>query len=264
MSKIGQMMTPYYQLTHGDCLEILPTLESVSIDVGITSPPYNLGGDFHSCHNGQRQSWGGYEDFDDNLPEPVYQEQQIFILDELHRIHKPGKFLFYVHKNRIKDGRIISPISWLEKTKWIIYQDVVINLSGTSNVDKRRFFPVHEFIFILASDDTARLKNESCLTSVWTMPQVNRKQASHPASFHPRLVKNCLEAAARPGDTVIDPFMGSGTTGKVAINLGMKFIGIERAAGYLEMAQAGLNLPLFVPELEQLELLSLQDGDLAA
>lgn len=234
------------ELYCGDCTVILPTIESFSIDGGVTSPPYNLGGDFHSCKKGPRQSWGGYEDFDDNLPEPVYQEQQIFILNELHRIHKPAKFLFYVHKNRIKDGRIISPISWLEKTKWIIYQDIVLNLSSTSNVDKRRFFPVHEFIFVLASDSTARLRNDACLTSVWTMPQINRKQAGHPASFHPRLVKRCLEASTGPGDVIIDPFMGTGTTGKVAVDMGRGFIGIERSGAYFNLASSGLeDLPIF-------------------
>lgn len=229
------------RLLLGDALDHLKTLASNSIDVAVTSPPYNLGGDFHTWSNGHRLSYGGYGDDEDDLPEPEYQARQISVLAELHRVIKPGGWLFYSHKNRIKDGRIISPINWIEKTDWAIYQDIVINMIGTANTDKRRFFPVHEFVFVLSASKGNRLNNDNCLTSIWKFPQVNRKDVGHPATFHPHLPRICLEASAKAGDWVIDPYMGSGTTGIVAAKLGMNFTGIERNPAYFENACKSIN-----------------------
>lgn len=242
----------------GDALQHLTTLPTNSVDVGVTSPPYNLGGDFHSSsvNDGIRRSFGGYGGFDDNLPEPEYQAQQVAVLNELHRVIKPTGWLFYVHKNRIKNGRIISPITWLIQTNWIIYQDVVIDMAGTTNVDKRRFFPSHEFCFVLSAGDGNKLNNQACLTSIWKFPQVNRKDVNHPASFHPGLPQICIEASTTPGQTVIDPYMGSGTTGIVAGKLDLNFIGIEINRVYFENAQRAINATAQPNKQNQAELLT--------
>ncbi len=230
-----------YELLQGDCLSVLRTMDAGIVDVGVTSPPYNLGGDFHTWSQGARVSYGSYEDFGDNMPEPEYQNNQIAVLNELHRIIKSSGWLFYNHKNRIRDGRIISPLEWINKTPWIVYQDVVIDMRGTANTDKRRFFPSHEFVFVLSAGEGNKLNNTNCLTDVWRFPQVNRKDAEHPASFHPGLPKLCLEASASAGAVVIDPYMGIGTTGKVARSLGMSFIGIERSPKYFAVAQNSIE-----------------------
>ena len=230
------------ELHKGDCLEVLRSIKTHSVDVGVTSPPYNLGGDFHSSsvNDKIRRSYGGYEDDDDNLPEDVYQKNQIDVLNELHRVIKPSGWLFYSHKNRIKNGSIISPLSWIASTPWIVYQDVVIDMNGTTNVDKRRFFPSHEFVFVLSARSGNKLHNDHCVTSIWKFPQVNRYEVGHPASFHIGLPTICLEASAHAGQTAIDPYMGRGTTGIAAMRLGMNFIGIERKAGFFELAQNNL------------------------
>lgn len=223
----------------GDCLDILPTLNSHSFDVGITSPPYNLGGDFHSSSkaDSKRRSYGGYKEFSDNLPEDVYQEKQIIVLNELHRIIKPDGWLFYNHKNRIKQGEIISPLEWIKKTDWIVYQDIVIDMRGTTNNDKRRFFTAHEFIFILSASKGNKLYNKDCLTSVWSFPQVNRDSVNHPASFHVGLPTACLKSIPLFSASVIDPYMGIGTTGKACLDLDFSFTGIEINKDYFEIAK---------------------------
>lgn len=231
------------QLFQGDALEMLRRLETASIDVGVTSPPYNLGGDFHSSsvRDSLRRSYGGYDDDDDDMPEPEYQANQVAVLTELHRVIKSSGWLFYVHKNRIRAGQIISPLTWLAQTPWLIYQDVVIDMAGTTNVDKRRFFPAHEFVFVLSASPGLQLNNNHCLTSIWKFPQVNRKDAGHPATFHPHLPRICLEASATAEAWVVDPYMGSGTTGLAAQRLKMNFIGIERNPAYFEQARAALH-----------------------
>lgn len=231
------------KLILGDTLESLRDIPSQSVDIGVTSPPYNLGGDFHSSskNGGGRRSYGGYDSFEDNLPEPEYQESQVEVLKELHRIIKPSGWLFYNHKNRIKDGQIISPIGWLERTPWIIYQDIVIDCRGSTNNDKRRFFPSHEFIFVLSARKGNKLFNKNCLTSIWSFPQINRKETKHPAAFHENLPLICLEASAFPGAVVIDPYMGRGTTGIAAKKLGLSFIGIEIIKEYFDLAEENIR-----------------------
>ena len=70
------------KLIQGDCLTVLKSLADNSIDCVVTSPPYNLGGDFHACKKGKdgksiRTSYGGYNSFNDSLPEDDYQKNQI-------------------------------------------------------------------------------------------------------------------------------------------------------------------------------------------
>jgi DNA modification methylase len=72
--------------------------------------------------------------------------------------------------------------------------------------------------------------------TVWTVPSV-RYPAAHFATFPPDLIKPCILAGSRPGDTVLDPFAGSGTTLEVAKNLGRHAVGIELSAPYCELAR---------------------------
>jgi DNA modification methylase len=86
--------------------------------------------------------------------------------------------------------------------------------------------------------DTRNLRN------VWAIGTKSYK-AAHFATFPMALVEPCIKAGSRKGDTVCDPFAGSGTTGIVAKRLGREFIGIELNPDYCEMAQKGIGGPLF-------------------
>ena len=214
----------------GDCMDMLPTLGKV--DAVITSPPYNLGG-FHQTNNGKSTKWE-YENFNDSMPEADYQNWQINLCNQLFK--KCDGPLFYSHKNRIVNGRMISPLCWLEKTKWVIHQCVVVNKGSGANVDKRRFFPVHENVYVCFKDAGDSLSNSDCITDVWNVggEQTNRKDAGHPAVMPNSVAHKC--ASAVQAKTILDPFMGSGTTGVAAIQLGRKFIGIEREPKYFDIA----------------------------
>lgn len=84
--------------------------------------------------------------------------------------------------------------------------------------------------------------------SVWSVTNAGYHEA-HFATFPPDLIKPCILAGTKPGDTVLDPFFGSGTTGMVALELGRKCIGIELNPQYGELAKQrcnvtpGLSLP---------------------
>jgi DNA modification methylase len=78
------------------------------------------------------------------------------------------------------------------------------------------------------------------LRSVWNIPTEPFPEA-HFATFPKALVEPCIKAGSKPGDMVLDPFAGSGTTGVVALRLGRSFIGIELAPAYAEMARKSLE-----------------------
>jgi DNA modification methylase len=78
------------------------------------------------------------------------------------------------------------------------------------------------------------------LRSVWNIPTEPFPEA-HFATFPKALVEPCIKAGSKPGDIILDPFAGSGTTGVVALRLGRSFIGIELSPAYAEMARKSLE-----------------------
>lgn len=230
------------EIHQGDCLKMLPQIEDNTIDCIVTSPPYNLGGDFHICNKGKRTTYGAYKSFDDKLPEREYQQQQIQVLNELHRVTKENSFCFYVHKERIVKNNIISPIEWIRETKWLISQTVVLDMSATANVDKRRFFPTHEYIYVLCKHKDAKLHNDNKLTSIWKVKKVPRKISGHPATFDYEIPYQCILASTNEGDTVLDCYMGTGTTAIAAVLTNRKYIGIEIDKTYCEKAKTELDM----------------------
>lgn len=213
----------------GDCLDILPLIKA---DACLTSPPYNLGG-FHQMHGGNSAKWK-YEGIPDDMPEDDYQNWQTNICELIFKVSSGP--MFYSHKNRIVNGRLISPLAWLEKTSWVVHQAVVVNKGSGANVDKRRFFPVHEHLYVLLKSAKDSLENKHCLTDVWFVgdEQTNRKDANHPAVMPESVALKCLSATN--AQTILDPFMGTGTTGVSCANLGRKFIGIEIEPKYFDIA----------------------------
>lgn len=234
-------MKIYDEIICGDCLKTLRQLDGGTIDCVVTSPPYNSGGDFHICNKGKRTTYGGYRSFSDRMDEEEYQKQQADVLSELYRVTKDNSFCFYVHKERIVKNNIISPIEWIRKTSWLICQTVVLDMSATANVDKRRFFPVHEYIFVLCKNKDAKLRNERKLTSVWKVKKIPRKISGHPATFDYNVPYECILAATREGDTVLDCYMGIGTTALAAVSTGRHFAGIEVDPYYTEKAKKKLS-----------------------
>lgn len=218
----------------GDCLDELKKIENASVDCVVTSPPYNLGGDFHTFSRGKRVSYGSYDVFKDKMDEKKYQAEQIKVLNELYRVTKENSYCFYVHKERIVKNNIISPLFWITKTEWLISQVVVLDQKATANVDKRRFFPTHEYIFVLCKSQRSKLKNEKCLTSVWTVKKEPRKKTGHPAVFDYNVPLNCILAATSEGDVVLDCYAGTCTTARAAIDSNRNFIGIEISREYVD------------------------------
>lgn len=217
-----------------DVLKALNQMPDNIFDCVVTSPPYNLGGDFHICNNGKRVTYGSYNSFNDKMKEEDYQNNQIEVLNELYRVTTVNAYCFYVHKERIVKNNIISPIEWLKKTDWLISQTVVLDMSSTANVDKRRFFPIHEYIYVLCKSKDSKLNNENKLTSIWKVKKTPRKISGHPATFDYYIPHQCILASTKQGDLVLDCYSGTGTTLLACKRTNRRYCGIEIDSSYVQ------------------------------
>lgn len=233
-----------YRLQNIDVLEGIKQLDDESIDIIITSPPYNKAGLNGVCKGAK---WNKTIDYGgdiniDNKPEDEYQEWQLNILKECHRVLKKDGLMFYNHKNRIVKGKgyIISPYSWLLKTPFLIRQEIIWNRKNGPNQDPSRYVPSYENIYVLSKQkDTIfkRNKDVAYKTDIWAInPDRTNK---HPAPFPIDIPRNILsslneEKVKDRVITVFDPFNGSGTTGVAAVERGFNYIGFDIIDEYLQ------------------------------
>lgn len=227
-----------YKLIQGDCLTVLRQMELNTFDIGITSPPYNLGDNAWSMGVRGKTSRNGieYKTYNDDVSQLDYELWQIDVLDELFRVAKLGASFFYNHKTRTLDGELIHPMRWLSLSKWTIRQEIIWDRVSTHNHEPRLFWPVDERIYWLTKGKPALDNVNIRLPSVWREfgPTSN---AWHPAPFTSALPKMLLKAInAKPGQTIIDPFAGSCTTIKTALRRGCSAIGIDICGEYLDRA----------------------------
>lgn len=219
-------------LRQGDCLEIMKKIPNDSIDVIVTSPPYNIG-KMHSNH----LQFGSYAGND--MKEDEYQDWQIKVLNECYRVLKPNGSMFYNHKVRIKNGLAIHPLQWVLKSKFLLKQEITWDMGKSANCDKIRFFPFSERVYWLVKDKSTKISNDLCLSDVWRcVPTNKRKDIGHIAVMPEQIVENIIRSIPNfENKVVLDPFMGSGTTGIGAKKLNVDFIGIELDENYFKISK---------------------------
>ena len=228
-----------------DCLEGLKQLDDNSIDLIITSPPYNKAG-----LNGKQigKKWVGTIDYNgdvnvDNLPENDYQQWQLEVLQECYRVLKEDGSMFYNHKNRIHNGEIISPYQWLLKSPFLIRQELIWDRGSSHNVNRCRYMPTTELIFWLTKSRKPRFDRSRDVQHKNEVWRFNFEIGTeHPAPYPIDLPDNIIKCVSQ-GDriTVLDPFMGSGTTAISAIKHGCDFIGFEKFKIYVDMCNKRID-----------------------
>ena len=223
------------KLIQGDCLEVMDNLieQGIKVDAIITSPPYNIG----KMHSNELQ-FGTYKGND--MKEVDYQKWQVEFLNKCYEILKDDGSLFYNHKIRIKNGLAIHPMEWILKSKLLLKQEIIWNMKKSANCDKIRFFPFSERIYWMTKNPKTKLFNKLKLSDVWEcVPNNNRKITGHIAVMPEQIVNNILSSI--DSKIILDPFMGSGTTGVACKNLNRDFIGIEMDDKYFEIAKNRIN-----------------------
>lgn len=237
-------------------LNFLKTLDDNSLDLGITSPPYNK----QEKNNGGLVRSVLYDKYKDVMNEKDYQNWQIKVLNELYRVIKPGGHFFYNHRVRYINGGAVHPLEWLLKTKWKFRQEIIWNRKIAGNIRGWRFWPIEERIFWLykpinSKDNGAELKSKhALLTSIWEIrPEMkNKHPAPFPIEIPTRIIYSIFDNEINK--LIIDPFGGSGTTALAAKLLNHNFISIDIDSRYSKMAKErikkhGKNFELIQKEI---------------
>ena len=250
------------RLLTGDCLEVLPTLEEASVDVVVTSPPYNL--DLR------------YRAYRDSRGEQEYLDWMVAVATALRRVMKPDASFFLNISG--SSSRPWLPFELIVRLRalfvlqnhitWI--KSIAIGADSVGHykpVGGNRFLNhAHEHIFHLTLDGNVQLnrlavgvpyKDKSniarrghaqdlhCRGNTWFIPygtvQSRAEKFHHPGTFPVDLPRWCIRMHGRPGAVVLDPFMGTGTTLVAAALEEARGIGIELDPDYVAIARARLD-----------------------
>lgn len=223
----------------GDVMDVLRAMPSDSIDICITSPPYNK--------NKRSRGWlvkdVKYSHFDDKMNEDDYQQWQIEVINEVYRITKPGGHFFYNHKLRWFDGIMIHPYSWVMRSPWVIKQEIIWDRSIAANVRGWRFWQIDERIYWLRKPSGRDLNGPELesrhakMSSIWRIPPAPRLD-DHPAPFPIDIPTRIITSIYPEGKKIVlDPFMGTGTTAVASKLLGHHYIGIDISPDYVKFAE---------------------------
>jgi site-specific DNA-methyltransferase (adenine-specific) len=265
MEQLAEAETPpsttAARLICGDCLTVLPTLEAESVDVVVTSPPYNLG--------------LSYRSYDDRRAEDEYLDWLSEVASQVRRLMKP-------------DGSFFLNISGSSSAPWLPFELIVrlrplfvlqnhivwIKSIATKGDSVGHFKPVggrrflhhnHEHIFHLTLSGDVKLdrlaigvpfkdksniarrghpKDLRCRGNTWFIPydtvQSKAEKFHHPSTFPLALPRWCIRLHGRENAVVLDPFMGTGTTVVAAELENARGIGIDRDPSYVEIARRRL------------------------
>lgn len=242
------------KLKRGDCLEVIDTLDDDSIDCLITSPPYNvnLG---HNKHNKNM-----YNTYDDNKEYPDYLAWLTAIFKSVKpKMKQGGRICINIGDG--KNGQLPTHSDIIQfMTAELEYTMVATVIWNKNQIGARTAwgswmspscpsYPTpFEYILIFSNGSRSlQHKGETDLTkeefityanALWTFsPEHKMKDIGHPAVFPVELPKRLIKMNTYIGDTVLDPFMGSGSTGVACKMLNRNFIGIEIDKKYFGIAK---------------------------
>lgn len=255
------------RLILGDCLDIMRSMDASSVDLTVTSPPY----DNLRTYNGNNALWG----------ENVWKG----VIEELYRVTKNGGVVVWVVADATikgsETGTSFKQALWAMECGFNLHDTMIWNKGGFSAVGslRVRYAPVFEYMFVfskggpksfnpikdrknkhagrslhgtirqqdgaikrMTGDKVKSIKDKGQRFNVWDLPaEMSNKKRLHPAPFPEYIAHDHITSWSENGDVVFDPFMGSGSTGAAALNTGRRFIGIELDPDYFKIAEQRIN-----------------------
>ncbi len=225
------------QIHKGDCVSLMNKMPPASVDVVVTSPPYNIKNSTgNGLKNGSGGKWQnaklieGYDTHDDRMPHKKYVEWQRKCLRAMMRVLKPDGAIFYNHKWRVQKGLLQDRADIVDG--FPVRQIIIWQRSGGINFNAGYFLPTYEVIYLIAKPDFVLADKANALGDVWSIPQETRNP--HPAAFPIELAQRCINSTN--GKVVLDPMIGSGTTAIAAEIAGRNWIGMEVSKNYCKLA----------------------------
>lgn len=253
---------PLDSILQQDCIEAMRALPAASIDMIFADPPYNLqlGGDLNrpdgSFVDAVTDDWDKFDSLN------AYDAFTRAWLAEARRILKPDGTIWVIgsYHNIFKVGSAIQDLGF-----WILNDIIWRKANPMPNFKGTRFTNAHETLIWASMGEKAKytfnyrsmktLNDELQMRSDWEFPicggQERLKKNGtkvHPTQKPEALLYRVMLACTKPGDIVLDPFFGTGTTGAVAKRLRRHWIGIEREGNYVEAAQERIAAALPLDE----------------
>jgi site-specific DNA-methyltransferase (adenine-specific) len=221
----------------GDALEVMRAMPDESVDIVVTSPPYNLK---NSTGNGMKDGRGGkwknaqlihgYASHNDAMPHEEYAKWQRECLSEMFRLIPNDGAIFYNHKWRVQGGLLQNREDIV--SGFPVRQIIIWKRKGGINFNPGYFLPTYEVIYLIAKPKFRLALKANHFGDVWEFSQ--EMNNPHPAPFPEELINRIISSTT--AEIVLDPFIGSGTTAIVARNLGRYYIGIDISKEYCDMS----------------------------
>ena len=252
VTKKAAVGLPVNSILAGDCIEVMNSLPAESVDLIFADPPYNLQlkGDLHRPDNSR--VYAVDDDWDQFSSFAAYDAFTNAWLKAARRLLKPDGAIWVIgsYHNIFRVGAALQNHSY-----WILNDVVCRKANPMPNFRGKRFTNAHEtMIWASKSEnskytfnyDALKALNEGIqMRSDWLLPICNGHERlkndqgdkAHPTQKPESLLHRILVGASQPGDVILDPFFGTGTTGAVAKMLGRNFIGIEQEAAYRKVAE---------------------------
>ena len=222
----------------GDCIELMKQMPAGSVDLVVTSPPYNIKNSTgNGLKNGSGGKWPqaelikGYANHDDAMPHEKYVAWQRGCLQAMMRVLSEEGAIFYNHKWRVQGGLLQDRADIVDG--FPVRQIIIWQRNGGINFNPGYFLPTYEVIYLIAKPEFCLAAKANAQGDVWRIPQESRNP--HPAPFPLALAQRCIDSTN--GMIVLDPFIGSGTTAIAAEKSRRKWIGIEISEAYCELAR---------------------------
>jgi modification methylase len=240
-------------IIHGDCIAAMNALPEKSVDLIFADPPYNLqlGGDLLRPDNSKVDAvddhWDQFESF------AVYDQFTRDWMKAARRVLKDDGALWVIgsYHNIFRVGTVLQDLGF-----WILNDIIWRKSNPMPNFKGTRFANAHETLIWASKSqgakrytfnyDALKMANDEVqMRSDWTLPLCTGEerikgpdgQKAHPTQKPEALLHRVIMASTKPGDVILDPFFGVGTTGAAAKRLGRRFVGIEREAEYIHFAK---------------------------
>ena len=247
----GKSGLPLDQVIQGDCIEVMNRLPEKSVDLIFADPPYNLQLSQELFRpnmtrvNGVDEAWDQFDSFE---------QYDAFARDWLsacRRVLKDTGTIWVIgsYHNIFRVGSILQDLGY-----WILNDIVWIKSNPTPNFRGVRFTNAHETLLWAQKNKGAKytfnhhamksLNDDLQMRSDWELPICSGRERlrvaggkAHPTQKPEALLYRVVLSSSNPGDAILDPFFGTGTTGAVAKKLQRHWIGIERDANYAELSR---------------------------
>ena len=239
----------------GDCIDVMDNINKESVDLVVTSPPYNV----------DNKNIGGYDVYNDNLEHLQYIKFLEGVFRKIYGLLKTGGRVV-INIGDSKNGAIPTSSDIIQfmshKLNYLPMTHIIWDKSQTVNrcswgswlsCSSPSFPTSFEHILVFAKGSRKlQYKGETDLTreefikwslAIWKFaPEKHQKKIGHPAMFPEELPRRCIKLFSYVGATILDPFVGAGTTVVSAKNLERNFIGIDISQKYCDITKQRLGI----------------------